>query len=221
MRVQTAAILAGGAGTRLGGIPKETIEIGGGPAGPRLARILASRFRRVLVVTRNPDLYAGTGATTLPDLFPGFGPLSGLHAALSASEDELLWLAACDMPAFDPRLVELLESWLPTPEPEAGPLPLASLCRHGTHFEPFQAIYSRRCVARLEWLFASARKAPPESSRSILQPSFKELFAGEPVVFVPEAKARALSPDWGLFFNINTPEDLRRLSPALASFDPS
>ncbi|MEI6875146.1 MAG: hypothetical protein WCL50_08455, partial [Spirochaetota bacterium] len=91
--------------------------------------------------------------------------------------------------------------------------PLACLARFGNHFEPFQAFYSRSLVPRLEGLFESARSAGGSDSggefpRTTLQPSFKELFAGQRVEFIAEAEVRELSPDWGVFRNINTPLDL-------------
>ncbi len=222
MTTGTAAILAGGGGKRLGGLAKESLAIAGESAGPRLVRLLQGRFDPVLVVTRNAGLYRGTGAVALCDLVPGFGPLSGLHAALCASGTQWLWLAACDMPAFDPRLVDLLLARLEaaiTGEGATGSPPLACLARHGNHFEPFQALYSRALIPHLEALFSKAAAVasagaaaggvtPPP--RSILQPSFKELFGPLPVEFVPEADVRELSPGWEAFFNLNTFEDLNR-----------
>jgi molybdopterin-guanine dinucleotide biosynthesis protein A len=219
----TAAILAGGAGRRLGGMAKDAIPVEGQPAGPRLVRLLLPHFAEVLVVTREPGLYAGLPAQTLCDLEPGFGPLSGLHAALEASSSDWLWLAACDMPAFDPRLLDLLSGRLDSALAAAGgaaalpgATPLACLARHGDHFEPFQALYSRALLPRLGSLFRAAKAAAATGAgnppRSITQPSFKELFAGLPVEFVSETRVRDISPDWSLFFNINTPTDLEALS---------
>jgi molybdopterin-guanine dinucleotide biosynthesis protein A len=221
MILRSAAILAGGDGRRLGGAVKELLDIEGEPAGPRLARILRERFDTVIVVTKNPGLYSGSVTTS--DIEPGFGPLSGLHAALSACADDWLWLAACDMPAFDARLVKLFLSrlgGLGDPGRAAGESPpIACVARFGAHFEPFQALYSRRLLPRLEGLFGTARKAGPDAPDSVLRPSFKELFAGQDVEFVPEAVVRTIDPGWSLFFNINTPEDLERLeAPAKRDF---
>ncbi|MDA8409538.1 MAG: molybdenum cofactor guanylyltransferase [Treponema sp.] len=226
---RTAAILAGGRGSRLGGMPKESILVDGEELGPRLVRLLSTVFQNIIVITNNKDLYAGTGAFAASDAIPGFGPLSGLHAALSLapgpSRDggagEAVWLAACDMPAFDPRLVELLASRYAEAVAKAasgnGAPPLAALARHGGHFEPFHAIYSTRLVGELEGLFADdeARAGSlPRGGRFDLEakrPSFKELFARVPVLFVAEAEVRTITPDWGLYFNVNTPEELARL----------
>lgn len=246
-RPRVAAILAGGEGRRLGGLAKEAIVFQGEALGPRLARLLGESFERVIVVTRRAELYAaaGEGASGAAppligvDLIPGFGPLSGLHAALSLARKrglgEWLWLAACDMPRFDPRLLELLASRLSVAEAraesEGRDRPLAVLARYGEHFEPFQALYSTRLIEVLEELFAAAgprlapakgpapeaaapgaRQGPEEGRREARRPSFRDLFRGKEILFVEEEAVRALSPDWGLFFNINRPEDLVSVS---------
>jgi molybdopterin-guanine dinucleotide biosynthesis protein A len=205
----------------MGGLAKEELGIEGEPLGRRLLRLLGDSFDTIIVVTKNPGNYEGTGARTTSDLAPGFGPLSGLHAALVAAGDPAgesgwIWLSACDMPAFDPRLVLLLSARLETALARAagtgGEPPLACLARFGGHFEPFHALYSRALLPRLEALFATAREARLQGEaaapRSIREPSFKELLAGAPVEYVEEAAVRELTPDWGLFFNINRPGDL-------------
>ncbi|HUX41090.1 MAG TPA: molybdenum cofactor guanylyltransferase [Rectinemataceae bacterium] len=226
-----AAILAGGRGSRLGGVSKESIPVDGEALGPRLARILSGHFENIIVVTNNPEMYAGTRARTTADLIPGYGPLSGLHAALSLAREggkgELVWLAACDMPAFDLRLVELLAEGyaaaLEKARREGSPGPLACLARFGRHFEPFQAIYSTHLVGELESLFEAAATAATMAAsvaaktqegagdRGIRRPSFKELFARAPAAFVAEEEVRRITPNWALYFNVNTPAELARL----------
>jgi len=227
-RPRVAAILAGGEGRRMGGVAKESMLVDGSPMGPRLVAKLSTCFERVIVVTKNGRLYEGTGAMTVSDIVPGFGPLSGLHAALSAtigtgSDRDRLWLSACDMPFFDERLVDLLAVSLDGASDRArtdgSPEPLACLARYGTHFEPFHGIYSVRLLEPLEKLFeesrpnATPRDTAEEGDRVFKRPSFKDLFARAPAAFVPEDEVRSISPDWGLFFNINTPAELDRLGP--------
>jgi len=238
-----AAMLAGGEGRRLGGLPKEGILLEGEALGLRLAKALRRSFRDIIVITKNERLYEGTGALVSPDLRPGFGPLSGLHAALSQARDlhdrratkaladregppddakPWIWLAACDMPRFDPRLVDILASELvetgPSAEGSSATRPLACVTSFGGHFEPFQALYSIELLPTLEALFAEAAEASTSQERKSRpghgprRPSFKDLFALVPVAYVAEERVRAISPDWELFFNINTPEDLGRLA---------
>jgi len=231
-RFSGAALLAGGQGRRLGCVAKEGIEGPEGPIGPALARQFGRFFAEILVLTKRPELYrefasqpAGQERAedgrprlrTLDDLRPGFGPLSGLHAALAGSSSEWIYLAACDMPAFSPAFATFLRDRIEAAEdfveaePDGaaigaakGERPLAALARFGSHFEPFHAYYHRGLIPRLETLFS---RASTEGGRL---PSFKDLFENLPVLFIAEDEARRFSPDWSLFFNINTPEDLER-----------
>jgi molybdopterin-guanine dinucleotide biosynthesis protein A len=223
-RFSSAALLAGGEGRRLGSMAKEGIEGPEGPLGPALARRLGRVFAELLVMTRRPEFYAELASRpvgravaedgkprlrTLDDLRPGFGPLSGLHAALASSSSEWIYLAACDMPFFSPEFIAFLRGRIEAAEARAevsdeGERPLAALARFGSHFEPFHAFYHRDLIPRIEALFSRA------SAVSGRRPSFKELFQDQPVLFIPEDEVRRFSPDWSLFFNINTPEELER-----------
>jgi molybdopterin-guanine dinucleotide biosynthesis protein A len=248
LKVRIAALLAGGEGRRLGGVAKEGLSAASGTGatagalGPDLALRLGEAFETVIVVTKNPALYGGVlrpGDRAVADMIPGFGPLSGLHAALQAARSlwagsapptgasarkgreggspdaeggPWLWLAACDMPAFDPGLVDFLAERLEGAMEKApsGETPIACLARRGPHFEPFQALYSVRLLPRLEALLAGTKAgratgAPVPQERD---PSFKELFSGQPVLYVAEEEVRRVTPGWELYFNINRPEDL-------------
>ncbi|MEI6387594.1 MAG: molybdenum cofactor guanylyltransferase [Spirochaetota bacterium] len=209
MMVRTAAILSGGEGRRLGGLAKESILMDGEALGPRLVRLLARRFGRIIVVTKNPGLYEGLGAETTADILPGMGPLSGLHAAFSQlgpGRDEWIWLAAVDMPGFDPGFVDLLEARLESSiealSPDNPDRPGACMARFAEHFEPFQAIWSSRLLPDLEQLLH--RRSSDGSTR---HPSFSDLVAICQVSWVSEKEARIVSPDWRLFHNINRIED--------------
>jgi molybdopterin-guanine dinucleotide biosynthesis protein A len=121
------------------------------------------------------------------------------------------------MPAFSPGFAAYLRDRVEAAEasakaevsavsaaPGRGRGPLAALARFGAHFEPFHAFYHRGLIPRLESLFAGS------SIAGARRPSFRDLFEGLPILYIPEEEARRFSPDWSLFFNINTHEDLER-----------
>lgn len=210
----SAAILAGGAGSRFGGVDKDSIQGPEGPLGPALARRLLPRFEELLVLSRRPELYDGLPVATTADRIPGFGPLSGLHAALGASKSEWLYLTACDMPNFSREFAGFLRSRImasvaagAAKNDAHGEGPSAALTRFGRHFEPFHAFYSKRLIPVLEALFERARGRTAVEGR---RPSFRDLFDGLDILYIPEVETRRFSPDWTLFLNINTPEDLAR-----------
>jgi len=186
-----AAMLAGGAGRRMGYIDKQCIEFEGQPLGLRVVSLLSGHFRDVLVVTGKPDLYAKTSARTVADIVPGYGPLSGLHAALSSMDADWLYLAACDMPCFSSDWAARLESFAVEHRYDA------IVAAFGPHIEPFHAMYSRRCLNVLDKMLRGSGAS-----------SFRDYLSLIPHFVVPESDVRVFSGDWSLFYNINHPEDL-------------
>jgi molybdopterin-guanine dinucleotide biosynthesis protein A len=84
------------------------------------------------------------GWPVIADLQPGCGPLSGIHAALSASRSEWNLIVACDMPEITvPFLADLLEV-----AAQRGTDCLVPVGPSGRP-EPLCAIYNRRILARV------------------------------------------------------------------------
>ncbi|MHA3724114.1 molybdenum cofactor guanylyltransferase [Leucobacter sp. HY1910] len=91
-----AIVLAGGRGSRLGGVDKATLELAGERLVDRVVR--ASRIAgaaRVIVV--GPQT-AGTGADVVLRENPEFaGPLAGIAAGISEVTAPWVWVLACDL----------------------------------------------------------------------------------------------------------------------------
>ena len=81
----TLGLLAGGAGSRLGGVDKAWLQRGSAPQVLRLARRLSGENASVLV-SANRDLqrYADAGLTAIPDRLADIGPIAGLDALAAA-----------------------------------------------------------------------------------------------------------------------------------------
>lgn len=111
-------ILAGGLGSRLGGIRKADLRIGGVRLLDRVANVLAEHVDQLLVSSgRKRPLMVPNGATLIEDESDETqGPLAGIRAAIAglqgASETDILISAAVDTPflpaSYVPRLVESL-----------------------------------------------------------------------------------------------------------------
>lgn len=98
----TGALLAGGAGRRMGR-DKRLIEVDGEPMIRRAARALAVGTDELLIVVAPgrpiaPDIVADLGARTVEDRVADGGPLAGLETALAAARHDLVAVAAADMP---------------------------------------------------------------------------------------------------------------------------
>ncbi|OLL30235.1 molybdenum cofactor guanylyltransferase MobA [Burkholderia sp. SRS-W-2-2016] len=104
----TGLVLAGGRGTRMGGVDKGLQPLHGEPLAAHVLRRLAPQTGALLIsANRHSDIYAALGApyraTVVADTLADFpGPLAGLLAGMRAAGSEYLLSAPCDSP------------WLPT-----------------------------------------------------------------------------------------------------------
>ncbi len=80
-----AIILAGGAGSRLGGVDKAFLALGGAPLIDRLIGRLAPQVRNIAISANgDPGRFAAYGLLVLPDgALAGKGPLAGVAAGLA------------------------------------------------------------------------------------------------------------------------------------------
>jgi molybdenum cofactor guanylyltransferase len=144
----------------------------------------------------------GVSAQVVPDLYPGAGPLAGLHAGLNAARCDTLLAVAGDMPFVNPALVAYLVDLLPGFDVV---IPELSHPRTGEPVkEPLHALYRRSCLGA-----AAARLAAGD--RPMLS-----FLADVRVRVVPPDEIRRFDPDLRSFFNVNTPEDWRAAGQLLA-----
>lgn len=118
----TGLVLAGGRGTRMGGIDKGLQAFRGAPlALNALVRLQAQTGQLVgpLMVNanRNLDAYAAFGHPVWPDTLPDFaGPLAGWLAGLAQCRTPFLLSVPCDTPQFPLNLAQRLASALDHPD---------------------------------------------------------------------------------------------------------
>ncbi len=110
----TALILAGGAGTRMGGADKGLADWHGKTLVQQVHECIGTQVDRVLIsCNRNRQRYALIAELAPPDLRAGFqGPLAGLEAAIPAVHSPLLLLVPCDSPLLPADLVTRLRQAL-------------------------------------------------------------------------------------------------------------
>ena len=106
----TGLILAGGKGSRMGGVDKglQTFR------GKRLVDHVYERFAPqvggiIINANQNHEAYKTFGVRVVSDAIGGYaGPLAGLHAGLSVSKRPFLASVPCDSPFLPADLVERL-----------------------------------------------------------------------------------------------------------------
>lgn len=106
----TGLVLAGGRGSRMGGVDKGLQPHAGMPLAMHALRRLQPQVGRVMLnANRHLDTYAAMGVPVWPDALPDFpGPLAGWLAGLAHCETPWLVSVPCDAPNFPPDLVARL-----------------------------------------------------------------------------------------------------------------
>jgi len=110
----TGLILAGGRGSRMGGVDKGLQNHHGMPMAMHALLRLGPQVGPLMInANRNLGAYESMGAPVWPDALPDFaGPLAGFLAGLERCETPYLVTVPCDSPLFPEDLVERLATAL-------------------------------------------------------------------------------------------------------------
>jgi molybdopterin-guanine dinucleotide biosynthesis protein A len=103
----TAIILAGGSSGRMG-TDKSLLPIKSKPIVEHICEQLCDSFEQILISANEVDKLAFLGFEVVTDRQTGQGPLMGIASALEASENELNFVVACDIPDIDLKFVKRL-----------------------------------------------------------------------------------------------------------------
>jgi molybdopterin-guanine dinucleotide biosynthesis protein A len=110
----TGLILAGGRGSRMGGVDKGLQNYRGLPLAMHALLRLSPQVGQVMInANRNLGAYESFGVPVWPDALPDFsGPLAGFLAGLDHCETPYLVTVPCDTPLFPSDLVARLSTAL-------------------------------------------------------------------------------------------------------------
>jgi molybdopterin-guanine dinucleotide biosynthesis protein A len=106
----TGLVLAGGRGSRMGGVDKGLQSLRGAPMAMHVMLRLAPQVGTIIVnANRNIAAYEAFGAPVFPDVLPDYaGPLSGFLTGLEQSTTTWMATVPCDSPLFPDDLVARL-----------------------------------------------------------------------------------------------------------------
>lgn len=189
------AVLAGGAASRYGGIPKGLLEVHGQRILDRVVDTMAGVLNEMpLLIANAPDAATWRpDLTTLADVRPGFGTLGGIYTAVSAGEGPVL-CAAWDMPFLNGPLLSSIVDLFQDGYYDAV-LPESS-GRRG--LEPLCAVYGPACSPAIE------KRLSTGDLRAIsFHPDVR-------VGILSLARVKEFGDPTQLFFNVNAPADLER-----------
>jgi molybdopterin-guanine dinucleotide biosynthesis protein A len=170
------------------GTDKAFVMLAGETLLARALRLCRAVSSQVLIVGDRRKF--ASFAAVVEDVFPGCGPLGGIHAALRASQTDLNLVLAVDVPFVSPALLKLLVARAR----DSSAVVTVPRALHG--WQPLCAIYRRA--------FADAAEHALGSGRYKIDTLFKE--ASTTVIEGDELQAAGFSPQE--FRNLNTPEDL-------------
>jgi molybdopterin-guanine dinucleotide biosynthesis protein A len=192
----TMAILAGGKSSRMG-FNKALISINGRKLTDRIIDALIPEFDEVIISSNLDRPYLEHQVKYVPDEFVGMGPMAGIYSVLKAAHSKYVYCIACDMPYVNIEFIKFMKDKLADGNYDA------CCAKLGDSLEPFNAFYSTSSIAKIEaWLKEDRR-------------SFHRFIRSLNVLVIDEPTTRKFSPDWKMFSNLNTPEDLNDYTSAL------
>ncbi len=182
----TAIILAGGKSSRMG-FDKQFLKIDKRRLMFSIINKLNKEFDEIIIVTNKPDHYIGLSHKITRDILRDKGPLGGIHAGLMQASSKYSLVIACDMPNINLSYIKYM---------------MGNMGQDGctTRFmdwiEPFCSFYSKDIIEDIEEYLKTKKR------------NIHDLLKGLNVTYIDEDIARSFSPNWDMFLNLNTKEDL-------------
>lgn len=193
-------ILAGGKSSRMGA-DKAFLKFGDETFLERARKTLqkACENRVKVVLNQNQTHFIEKLPPALSYIFDQFenrGALGGIHAALKDCQTDFAVILACDMPFVTSEAVQKLADIAPASEEFAAIVPV----QPDGKLQPLCAVYrAAKCLPEIEKLLNDE-----------VSPSMKDFLGTVCVKFIEHRElTRDAAQD--LFFNVNRPDDFRRL----------
>ncbi len=190
METIAAFILAGGESRRMG-TDKSQLILDGKSFVECIATKLATLAKNVVVVGKPSP--ASSTLTYLPDVYPKWGALGGVHTALASCAAPWCLIVACDFPFVTAELFQRLASL-------RGDFEAVAPVQSDGIPQPLCGLYQTPpCLERAEQLIKSGERKPLALLQSVR------------TRWVPFVELRDLPGAERFFDNINTPEDYDRI----------
>ena len=188
----TGLILAGGRGSRMGGVDKGLQTHHGVPLALHALLRLSPQVGQVLInANRNLGAYEAMGASVWPDALPDYaGPLAGFLAGLEHCETPYMVTVPCDSPLFPLDLVERLAHALDVEDAEIA----MAATREGNTLQ-VQPVFCLMKTSLMESLIRFTQGGQRKIDRWTAQHRCVEVPFDDPLAFA----------------NANTPAELQQL----------
>ena len=190
----TGLVLAGGRGSRMGGVDKGLQLHGGMPLAQHALLRLRPQVASVLInANRNQAAYEAFGAPVWPDALPDQpGPLAGFLAGLTQCKTDYLVTVPCDTPNFPADLLARLAQALANNDADIAMA--ATKSAEGIQVQPVFCLMKVRLKDSLIQFTSSGQRKIDKWTAT-------------------HRCVEVLFDDELAFFNANTAEELQRLQP--------
>lgn len=217
----TGFVLAGGKSTRMGQ-DKAALQLDGRTLLEHALEVLRQAAGEVRILGPR-QRYSGYGVPVVEDVFPGCGPLGGIHAALSHTNTRLNLIIAVDTPFLSAEFLRFMVeralssgATVTAPEIAGYRQPLCSV--YAREFLPIAEQALRRSGApgtapKVEKLHQDEQgRAAPGAAGESKSTEYKivPLFPPGGTCVITEAEMRRFAFTPEMFENLNTPEDVER-----------
>jgi len=185
----SAAILAGGPASRMGGVVKPNLVICGETIITITLSLLKELFSEIFIVTNTPGEFTQySDCMIINDQITGIGPLGGIHAALHAASCDAVFVFAGDMPLLNRGLIDKQIEFF-----EANSCDIL-VPKTGKLIEPLHSIYKRSVLVKLDEYLSGGNDNAVREFFKIMETRYMELDETEVVR--------------NGFSNINLPSDI-------------
>jgi molybdenum cofactor guanylyltransferase len=203
-KLRQGFVLAGGKSSRMG-TDKAFLDLGGQTLLDRVLGAMSGVCSKVTIVA-DPAQFAKYEQTkygpVVADMFPGCGPLGGIHSALLHASAKLNLMLAVDMPLVSTSLLAFLFAAAEDEDNHA----IITVPRTSEGFQPLCAVYRRE--------FSSVAESALRAGNYKIDATFSSISIR--VIEADELAAAGFTER--SFFNVNTPQDrMAAERPALRS----
>lgn len=190
MEKATLIILAGGKSSRFGR-DKSLLELDGKRIVEVNVEMSRPHFDEVMISSNAEAKFGIPGVTELTDTYKEMGPMGGMHSGLTASRNDTVFFAACDMPYFNVSLaMELLR------QAEGH---MICVPRYGDKTEPLFGVYRKELLPLIEELLDDGRR------------SLRDLMVRTDTLYFDCSGWMSENGAEDAFYNINYQEDFEKV----------
>jgi molybdopterin-guanine dinucleotide biosynthesis protein A len=139
----TAIVLAGGKSSRMGGEDKSLLLVNGVPLIQHIIEQLEGHFDEIIIGANDTEKYSFLNKRVIPDIEKDKGPLMGIYSCLKASNNDINFITACDIPEMN---IKLIKNMINLSVDYDIVMPVKGEDKH----EPLYAVYRKRLIPSAE-----------------------------------------------------------------------